>query len=114
MPTSKVSWWFAALASLVMLYACFVGFARSPEGTDFPDFYCAARMVADGFGHQLYDLSLQWQYQSRLTGRVGSPYIHPPFETLLYLPLAVFPMRVAYLLWSFFCVALLAVAARLL
>jgi Glycosyltransferase family 87 len=110
--TPRVPWWLAALASLAMLYACYISFVRSPQGTDFPDFYCAARMVADGLGHQLYDLPVQWQYQAQLTGRVGSPFIHPPFEALLYLPFAVFPMRVAYLLWSLFCLALLAVAAR--
>ena len=110
----KVSWWFAVLAGLILVYACFASFTGSPQGTDFPDFYCAARMVADGLGRQLYNLPLQWQYQSRLAVRVGSPFIHPAFETLLYLPFALFPMRVAYLLWSLFCLVLLGVAARAL
>ena len=54
--------------------------AASLQGTDFPDFYCAARMLAAGHGPQLYDADLQRQYQARYAGRVGTLYIHPPFE----------------------------------
>jgi hypothetical protein len=89
--------------------------ARVPaslQGTDFPDFYCAARMLAGGHGHQLYDADLQRQYQARYAGRVGTLYIHPPFEALLYLAVAWLPLRYAYLLWSLLNLAFLAVAAR--
>jgi Glycosyltransferase family 87 len=92
--------------------AAFVG-ARIPlQGTDFPDFYCAARMLAGGLGHQLYDADLQRQYQARYAGRVGTLYIHPPFEAVLYLSVAWLPLRYAYLLWSLLNLAFLAVAAR--
>jgi hypothetical protein len=86
--------------------------AASLQGTDFPDFYCAARMLAEGHGHQLYDAELQRQYQARYAGRVGTLYIHPPFEALLYLAMAWLPLRYAYLLWSLLNLAFLTVAAR--
>ncbi len=70
------------------------------QGTDFPDFYCAARMLAAGHGHQLYDADLQREYQARYAGRVGTLYIHPPFEAVIYLAVAWLPFRYAYLLWS--------------
>jgi len=87
-------------------------FSASLQGTDFPDFYCAARMLAEGHGHQLYDAELQRQYQGRYAGRVGTLYIHPPFEAVVYLALAWLPLRRAYLLWSLLNVAFLTVAAR--
>ncbi len=100
--------------AFIFAMAAFVA-ARVPaslQGTDFPDFYCAARMLAGGQGHQLYDADLQRQYQARYAGRVGTLYIHPPFEALLYLTVAWLPLRYAYLLWSLLNLAFLAVAAR--
>jgi hypothetical protein len=88
---------------------------RSPaflQGTDFPDFYCAARMLAAGHGPQLYDADLQRQYQARYAGRVGTLYIHPPFEALLYLSVAWLPLRYAYLLWSLLNLTFLGLAAH--
>ena len=84
----------------------------SLRGTDFPDFYCAARMLAEGHGHQLYDATLQHEYQARYAGRVGTLYIHPPFEALIYIGVAWLPLRQAYLLWSFLSLAALGEAVR--
>jgi hypothetical protein len=102
------------LLVLVCSVAAFVGtrFLDSLQGTDFPDFYCAARMLADGHGHQLYDAEAQRQYQARYAGRVGTLYIHPPFEAALYLAVAWLPLGRAYLLWSFLNLAFLAVSAH--
>ncbi|MGA9305903.1 MAG: glycosyltransferase family 87 protein [Candidatus Sulfotelmatobacter sp.] len=82
------------------------------RGTDFPDFYCAARMLAAGHGHQLYDADLQRQYQAHYAGRVGTLYIHPPFEAAFYLAVAWLPLRYAYLLWSLLNLTFLGVAVR--
>jgi hypothetical protein len=101
---------FAFVASLAVVAG--VRFSASLQGTDFPDFYCAARMLAEGHGHQLYDADLQREYQARFAGRVGTLYIHPPFEAALYLSVAWLSMRYAYLLWSFLNLALLALAVR--
>jgi hypothetical protein len=81
------------------------------QGADFPHFYCAARMLADGHGRQLYDAGVQRQYQARYAGRVGTLYTHPPFEAALYLVVAWLPLRRAYLLWSFLTMALIATSA---
>jgi hypothetical protein len=43
-------------------------------GSDFPHFYCAARMLSEGRRNQLYDADVQRQYQTRYAGRVGTPY----------------------------------------
>ena len=88
-------------------------FLEAGQGTDFPHFYCAAKIVAAGMGHQLYDVSLQWQFQQRYTGRVGNFFIHPAFETLIYLPFAALPIKAAYLAWTLFNLVVLGVAAWL-
>jgi hypothetical protein len=89
-----------------------VRFSAVLQGADFPDFYCAARMLAEGHGHQLYDAEVQRQYQARYAGRVGTLYIHPPFEAALYLSVTWLPLRRAYLLWFFLNLAFLTMAAR--
>jgi len=102
------------LLAFVSGFAVLVGrqSSASLRGTDFPDFYCAARMLAAGHGHQLYDADLQRQYQARYAGRVGTLYIHPPFEAVLYLGVAWLPLRRAYLLWSLLNLVFLAAAVR--
>ena len=82
------------------------------QGTDFPNFYCAARMVLDGQGHQLYNAELQRHYQARYAGGVGTLYAHPPFEVTLYLMLAWLSIRHAYLLWFALNLVILSVATR--
>ena len=84
----------------------------SLRGTDFPDFYCASRILLDGHGHQLYDADFQSQYQARYSGRVGTLYIHPPLEAVVYLVVAWLPLRRAYVLWSVLNLVLLAAAVR--
>ena len=71
-------------------------------------------MLAEGHGHQLYDAELQRQYQARYAGRVGTLYIHPPFEAALYLAAAWLPLKRAYLLWTLLNLGFLAVTARCL
>jgi len=89
-------------------------FPEMQKGLDFPHFYAAARMVRDGRGQDLYDLLVQNQYLSRYSGRVGIYFNHPPFETLIYLPFAMFPLSRAYTLWCAFQALLLIAVARLL
>jgi hypothetical protein len=71
-------------------------------------------MLLQGQGHQLYDPASQLKCQARYALRVGTLYIHPPFEALLYLPIARLSLRHAYLLWSFLCLVFLAIAIRCL
>jgi hypothetical protein len=102
---------------LLVFVSCLAAFAAarlsdSLRGTDFPDFYCAARMLAEGQGHQLYSAAIQRQYQAHYAGRVGTLYIHPPFEAALYLAVAWLPLRRAYLLWSLLSIVFLAAGLR--
>ncbi len=69
-------------------------------------------MLLEGHGHQLYDATLQRQYQAHYAGRIGTLYIHPPFEALLYLAVAWLSLKRAYLLWSLLNLAFLAAASR--
>jgi Glycosyltransferase family 87 len=98
------------LAGIVYYFAR--GFEGREKGTDFPDFYAAAQMVREGYGHQLYDVQAQDQFQIRYAGRTGTYYIHPPFETLLFLPISLWSLQTAYLLWCLLNATVLAYTAR--
>jgi len=101
------------LLAVVVLY--FGGnFPRMQKGVDFSDFYAAARMVRDGRGAQLYDRSTQDAYLARYSGRVGTYFIHPPFEALVYLPFSLLPLPSAYMLWCAFNALLLLMVTILL
>jgi hypothetical protein len=88
-------------------------FAARAQGTDFTDRYAAARMVREGYGHQLYDFHVQEQFQIRYAGRVGEYYIHPPFETLLFLPICLWSLPTGYLIWCLLNVGVLTYTAIL-
>jgi Glycosyltransferase family 87 len=102
---------FVMLAGLVYYFAH--NFAERQKGTDFPDRYAAARMVLEGYGHQLYDFRAQQQFQIRYAGRIGEYYIHPPFETLLFLPICLWSPQTGYLIWCLLNVGVLACIAIL-
>jgi Glycosyltransferase family 87 len=91
-----------------------VHFSAAIKATDFPDFYCAARMLPNSHAHQLYDANIQREYQARYAGRIGTLYIHPPFEAAFYLSVAWLPIRSAYLLWFLVNLVLLATATCIL
>jgi Glycosyltransferase family 87 len=100
------------MASITCFYA--IDYDKRAKGTDFAHIYASARMVHEGYGHQLYDFQTQDQFQIRYVGRTGTYYNHPPFETLLYLPLSLFSLQTAYLLWCVLNVAFLTWTAILL
>ena len=99
------------LLSALTVFFC-ARFSASSGGTDFPDFYSASRLLIAGHGHELYDAQVQRQFQSRYVGRVGTLYIHPPFEALFYLAVAWLPLNSAYALWTVLNLAFLAFIAR--
>jgi glycosyl transferase family 87 len=101
-----------ALAALLGLLSR--RFAASQNGTDFPEFYAAAKMVGEGRGRQLYDPAAQDRFEIRYAGRTGTYFNHPPFEALVYVPLTGWPLRGAYLVWCLLNAGFLAVVARLL
>jgi Glycosyltransferase family 87 len=73
--------------------------------SDFASFYTAGKLVQQGRSSGLYDPHLQWEAQQQFALEVKIrkgplPYIRPPFEALLFLPLSYLPYRRAYLLWT--------------
>ena len=77
---------------------------------DFSSFYTAAKMLRNGQGQQLYDLHLQEATQisavpvSVQQRRAALPYNHPPFEAVLFSPLASLSYLKAY--WAWFVINL--------
>src|SRR5215470_5490300 len=72
---------------------------------DFSIFYTAAKIVRQGDGARLYNDDLQRDVQAAFSPRGlelrGSvlPYNHPPFEAIMFLPLAGFSYLTGYSLW---------------
>ncbi len=79
---------------------------------DFTIFYTAGKAVNQGRGRQLYDLETQLALQRGFAPEVkhrenALPFNHPPFEALLFVPLAGLPYVTAYLVWAIFNIALI-------
>src|SRR5882762_21888 len=71
---------------------------------DFASFYTAGRIVQSGQSPRLYDPALQWKVQQEFASTVKIrrgplPYIRPPFEALLFLPLAYLTYPTACVVW---------------
>jgi len=72
---------------------------------DFSSFYAAGAILHEGHGYELYDDRVQEVVQRTFfpiaMQRRGSilPFYHPPFEALLFIPLARLPYTGAYLVW---------------
>jgi len=88
-------------------------FAARKDKLDFSQFYCAAQIVRQGLGRNLYDLRTQLAFQSRVAP-VHAFYNHPPFEALFFLPFTYLSYRAAYNLWTIAGLVLLLWAARLI
>lgn len=80
--------------------------------SDFTVFYTAATILREGLGHQLYDEHVQYEVQKRCVGEIAErhgplPYIHPPFEALIFLPLTWLPYPLAFAVWDLLNLVLL-------
>jgi glycosyl transferase family 87 len=102
----------AILASVLVFNVLYYAsrFPTMKNGIDFPEFYCAARMVLEGAGSHLYEIPAQQDFQGRYTGRIGVLFNHPPFETLFYLPIGWLNYRAAYVCWTMISTLLVAVS----
>lgn len=86
---------------------------------DFTAFYGSGMLLRHGLGHQLYNSKVQYEAQERFAGNVSSrrgplPYIHPPFEALIFLPLTLLPYTQAFIVWDLLVLIALFFVARLL
>lgn len=87
--------------------------------SDFTVFYTAGTILRDGLGHQLYNHKVQYAVQNHFAGHIPQrnsplPYIHPPFEAAIFLPLSRLPYRQAFAVWDILNVAALFGVAALL
>ena len=100
---------FLLIATAILIFGAAVWCAHQPnvEKTDFSLTYVGARIVHQGQGHRLYDISLQKQSRDSIFQK-PSPLLfeHPPFEALVFSPLANFSFRTAFLIWGIFNVTL--------
>ena len=86
---------------------------------DFSSFYTAGLLVLRGEGRSLYDRPKQWRLQQEFAPNVDiqkgpRPFIRPPFEALIFLPLAYFSYPVALAIWSLAKIVFLWLTARVL
>ena len=72
--------------------------------SDFSSFYAAGRLVDSGAASLVYDRAAQRQMQSQLFPTLASrqgplPFIHAPFELLIFAPLALLSYSHAVIAW---------------
>src|SRR5258708_254765 len=78
---------------------------------DFSNFYTAGKILQRGQGERLYDLGFQNQVQSEFSEASALrnralPYMRPPFEAPLVVPLCYLPFPRAYAVWVLFSIFL--------
>ena len=85
-------------------------------GGDYPAFYTAGQMIADGKADTLYSLSQQRAYQKVFVGEDSGvlPFAYPPHFALVYAPLSQLPFRISYAVHTLAMVAALALACLLI
>lgn len=86
---------------------------------DFSALYTSGLMMRRGEGKLLYDRREQWKIQQEIVPDVDirkgpMPYIRPPFEALIFIPLTCFSYPVALAIWSLAKVVLLWFTTRIL
>jgi hypothetical protein len=96
------------IAGMLCLHLLFFVNLRKRIERGYPDFtvfYTAGTVLRDGLGHQLYDERVQYEVQKNFAGQISSrhgplPYIHPPFEALIFWPLSRLPYHQAFVVWD--------------
>ena len=68
---------------------------------DFSTFVAEGKLLNAGMGHRLYELAAQEQMQlNPRFQRVPLPFIHAPYEAVLFSPLALVPYPASYYAWN--------------
>src|SRR5437773_10126934 len=87
------------LAAFILLFGAALWAVHSPgvEKTDFSLTYVGATIEHEGLGRSLYDITLQKHVRDSLFQHPSPLFFeHPPFEALLFSPLAALPFSSAY------------------
>jgi len=71
---------------------------------DFTALYTAGKLLQRGEGHHLYDAKHQWEVQLEFASTVAIrrgplPYIRPPFQAILFFPMAWLDYPHAFFVW---------------
>lgn len=96
------------VVAMVGIHAFFLWSVRDRIARGDPDFtvfYSAARILRAGRGVDLYDPRTQLEdemgFAKNSDIRKGPlPYIHPPYEALLFVPMTFLPYSAAFALWE--------------
>jgi hypothetical protein len=96
------------LCGMLLLHGVLLWQVRDVIARGYPDFttfYMAGTMVRSGLGHDLYDLRAEWRIQQQFAPWVSIrqaalPYMHAPFEALLFVPFSLLPYGAAFALWD--------------
>ncbi|MCK9377083.1 MAG: DUF2029 domain-containing protein [Syntrophobacterales bacterium] len=86
-------------------------------GGDYPAFYGAGRIIANGDWQNLYNPATQLQAQQGLLPEKKSnflPFSYPPFLALIYYPLSLLNYRLSYIIHTLFMLGSLMLALQLL
>lgn len=92
------------LVPVSTLVFIFLGRRYLSVGGDFISYFVGAKIIAAGKGKLLYDLSTQYAFQTAVIGPNIADWVLPfrgvPFVLLIYLPLTILPLEIAYLIFS--------------
>jgi hypothetical protein len=113
--------WVLIAAMLWLNLLFFLDFRKGMQRgyTDFTVYYTGATILREGRGHQIYSRQVQYEVQEGFTGHIPFrrgplPYIHPPFEALVFVPLTLLPYSQAFLVWDLLTVGMLFAVTALL
>jgi hypothetical protein len=92
---------YVIIAIIVLSAVMWARFSSQVDQTDFSMTYIGARILHLGQGARLYDLAEQTAVRKSTFSR-PSPLLfeHPPFEALIFQPLAGLPYRTVYIIWA--------------
>lgn len=120
----RLKWYpraFLFALAVAFLIAMFTGQGASTLtgrlGGDYPAFYGAGRIIADGDGGDLYNSTKQAAAQKGLypgEDNVFMPFPYPPFFAAVYYPLALLPYRLSFAIHTLLMVALLFITIHLM
>ncbi len=104
MKASSLRLWWLVLAALLAAEGFGIYYFRDrilKGETDFASFYAAVRVVQQGEGAELYRYETQRRAQSHEFPERSVPllFYHPPFQLILFLPLAGLSFPWAYVTW---------------
>ena len=81
---------------------------------DFPAFYSSAQMVREGQGSRLYDFEAENSFLHRISDVARPPFVHVPYENLIFIPFTYLRFGAAHILWTSLSVGMLVGVALLM